>query len=378
MPFFVVVITCFFLGYGYIAWRLLGPLQLGLTGVAVGSAAVFSIIALSFAAMLLPARYPQSLWPRIVAWAAYLLYGIFAVAGSLLVIRDLALLGYRLYTGQGLPLDLVLLNNLQLLTITLVCCAYGLWQARRTARVKRVTVPVENLHPDLEGFRIAQISDVHVSSTIRKNYVEKIVARVNSLEADLVAVTGDLVDGSGARLREHGAPLAVLTAREGGYFVPGNHDFYSGALAWLAHVKELGMQPLVNEHVIRRRGEAQLLVGGVTDPVAANFVPEHKTDPHRAIAGAPDSVDYRLLLAHQPVSVFAAADAGFDLQLSGHTHAGQFFPATLVIHFVQPFVEGLDRHENTHIYVNPGTGYWGPPLRLGAPSEITLLTLKAA
>ena len=381
MTFFATLVLLLGGGYGYIAYRLIAPLDWGAAGLALGIFSVAFMIALSFAAMVLPFRFPARRWPRYVAWAAYLLFGFLCLVGSLLILRDLGW-GLAGLFGDALPPDagqrrwlLAVLNGI-VLSAAGMLSLYGLRQARRTARIVRVDVPVAGLHPDLDGFKIAQISDVHVGSTIRGSYVRPIVERVNALDPDLIAITGDLVDGSVAQLRNEVAPLAELRAKHGVYFVPGNHDYYSGALSWIRHVQEaLGITALVNEHRLIERGAARLIAGGVTDPVAHNFVPEHKSDPVRALAGAP-AADYRLLLAHQPASVFGAAKAGFDLQISGHTHGGQFFPATIFVHFVQPYVAGLKRHANMWIYVNRGTGYWGPPLRLNAPSEITLLTLR--
>jgi predicted MPP superfamily phosphohydrolase len=260
----------------------------------------------------------------------------------------------------------------------LAVTALGLWNARRIARVVQVDVPIEGLPPALEGFTIAQISDVHVGPTIRRNYVEGIVAAVNALDADVVAITGDLVDGSVPQLREHVAPLAQLRARHGRFFVTGNHEYYSGALPWIEEVGRLGIRVLNNEHVVLGDAGAKLVVAGVPDYGAALFDAAHASDPAAALAGAPADAHAKILLAHQPRTARAAAQAGFDLQLSGHTHGGQFWPWVHFVRFQQPFTAGLHRMDGLWVYVSRGTGYWGPPKRFGAPSEITRLRLKRA
>jgi len=247
--------------------------------------------------------------------------------------------------------------------------------ARRTAAVVRVDVPIAGLPAALEGFTIAQISDIHVGPTIKGAYLQDIVDAVNRLQPDLVAVTGDLVDGSVAELRPHVAPLAQLTSRFGSFFVTGNHEYYSGALAWLRELRRLGVRALVDEHVVIERGGARLVLAGVADYNARHFEPSHRSDPVAALAGAPVDAAVRVLLAHQPRSAAAAEAAGFDLQLSGHTHGGQFLPWNLFVRLQQPYTAGLHRLGRLWVYVSRGTGYWGPPKRLGAPSEITLLRL---
>jgi hypothetical protein len=250
--------------------------------------------------------------------------------------------------------------------------------------VVTVDVPIANLPAALQGFRIVQISDLHVGPTIRRDYLQRVVSTVNALDADMVALTGDLVDGSVSELAPHVAPLAELTSTHGSYFVTGNHEYYSGAHAWIAEFRRLGMHTLLNQHVVltHRPAEdadgAKLVIGGVTDYNAGHYDPAHRSDPQKAIAGAPPDAGARVLLAHQPRSASAAADAGFDLQLSGHTHGGQFLPWKYFVRFQQPFVAGLDRLHNLWIYTSRGTGYWGPPNRFGAPSEITLIRLVAA
>lgn len=255
--------------------------------------------------------------------------------------------------------------------------AFGFSEARRVPRVVEVDVPIADLHADLDGLRIVQLTDVHIGPTIRGAWLDEVVEVVNSLEPDLVALTGDFVDGFVDDLLPELGALARIAARHGSYFVTGNHEYYWDGPAWCRAIASLGPRPLVNEHVVIERGGARLLVAGVADLHADRYVPAHASDPVAARGDA--EADFSLLLAHQPRSVYAAAQAGFDLQVSGHTHAGQYFPMSVLIHLMQPYVSGLHHHEGpTHIYVSRGTGYWGPPNRAGSPSEITLLTLRRA
>lgn len=250
----------------------------------------------------------------------------------------------------------------------------GIPSARRLARVEEVDVPIPGLPPSLHGFRIAQVSDLHVGPTIGRAYVAAVVDRVNALAPHLVAITGDLVDGTVAALAGEVAPLTGLRSRHGTFFVTGNHEYYSGVEPWLAHVASMGIVPLVNAHRVVEHDGGRLLVAGITDHRAGGLVPAHAPDPAAAARGAPPH-HARLLLAHQPRSAFSAAEVGFDLMLAGHTHGGQFFPWTVVVRLVEPFAVGLHRLGKMWIYTNRGTGYWGPPNRLGSPSEITLVRL---
>jgi predicted MPP superfamily phosphohydrolase len=318
----------------------------------------------------------RSRWSGALTWAGLLAMGFFSSLLVLTFLRDVVLLVLEI-AGAGGPAfthDSAVAVPLMALAIT----AIGFINARRVARVKRVDVPIAGLPQELDGYAIAQISDIHVGPTIKRAYLNAIVTKVNSLKADAIAVTGDLVDGSVQRLALHTAPLSRLEAPDGVFFVTGNHEYYSGAEQWIAEVRRLGLRVLMNEHVIRRRGRAAVMIAGVTDYTAQHFNPAHKSDPHLAAAGAPDDVAVKVLLAHQPRSAPAAADAGFDLQLSGHTHGGQFFPWNLFVPLQQPFVAGLYRVRSLWVYTSRGTGYWGPPKRFGAPSEITLVRLVPA
>lgn len=254
---------------------------------------------------------------------------------------------------------------------------YGHRQATGVPAIVEVDVPVDGLADDLDGLRIAQISDTHIGPTLKGDWLRAVVERTNAAEPDVIAFTGDMIDGEVADLRPHTEHIADLRATYGAYYVTGNHEYYWDAPGWCDEVARCGLHVLNNAHRVVEVGAARLLVGGVTDYRAGSRIDGHDSDPHRAIEGAPE-VDFSLLLAHQPKSVWKAAEAGFDLQLSGHTHGGQFWPWNLVVGLAHPFTRGLHDYESMKIYVSCGSGYWGPPMRLGAPAEIALLTLRKA
>ncbi len=325
---------------------------------------------------LMSASLRRRRWSEAVAWAGLLSMGFFSSLLVTTLARDLVLLALRL-AGMLTP-GVIHGSAVAVPLVALGVTALGFVNARRLARVVKVDVPIAGLPPALQGYAIAQVSDIHVGPTIRRPYLEAIVERVNRLGADAIAITGDLVDGSVHRLATHTQPLARLSAPDGVFFVTGNHEYYSGAEEWIAEVRRLGITVLMNQHVIRRRQDACLMIAGVADYGAHHFHPAHKSDARAAAAGAPPRVDVRVLLAHQPRSAPEAEKAGFHLQLSGHTHGGQFFPWNLFVPLQQPFVAGLHRVRDMWVYISRGTGYWGPPKRFGAPSEITLLRLVAA
>jgi uncharacterized protein len=243
----------------------------------------------------------------------------------------------------------------------------GLVQAR-CPRIRNVSVPIDGLPDHLNGYRIVQWSDVHVGPTIQRAFVASLVERTNALDADAIAITGDLVDGYLGDLREHVQPLADLRSRDGVFYVTGNHEYYWRASEWVAELQRLGLVFLKNEHRVVREG---LVMAGVTDPVGRYT---HKQNPSAALSTAPKDA-IKILLSHRPQTAQAASKLGAHLQLSGHTHGGQFFPFNLVIKWFQPIVAGLHRVGNVWLYVSRGTGYWGPPSRLGVGGEITVITL---
>jgi predicted MPP superfamily phosphohydrolase len=310
-----------------------------------------------------------------LTWIGMVFMGLFSTLLVLTLFREVLLL--VLYLTGDMPEGSVADTAAAVPLLALAFTVIGFVNARRTARVVSVRIPLRGLPPALEGLRIVQISDIHVGPTIKHGYLEAIVERVNALQPDVIAVTGDLVDGSVAELAAHVAPLARLRARHGVFFVTGNHEYYSGVHGWVDELTRLGLRVLHNEHVVLQHDGAALVLAGVTDFSGHHFDPAHRSDPVAALRGAPpDAV--RVLLAHQPRSAAAAAEAGFDLQISGHTHGGQFLPWTFFVPFQQPYTAGLHQLGRLSVYVSRGTGYWGPPKRLGAPSEIGELRLARA
>jgi hypothetical protein len=364
--------------HAYVGWRLIPALGFapGLQSLLLGLL-VASWLLMPMA--LLARRIRRQPLSDRLAWAGLLLMGLFSSLFVLTLLRDvLLLLAWALSFALTVPGGLVPVSAAAVPALAALLTLWGLVNARRTAQVVRVDVPITDLPAALQGFSIAQISDVHVGPTIKRGYLQAIVERINALGADMVAVTGDLVDGSVQHLAHHVAPLAALKSRHGTFFVTGNHEYYSGAPAWVDELRRLGLRVLMNEHVLLQHGEAALALAGVADYSAHHFEATHRSDPQAAIAGAPEHARVRVLLAHQPRSAAAAAQAGFHLQLSGHTHGGQFLPWNWFVRLQQPFTAGLNRWQGLWVYTSRGTGYWGPPKRLGAPSEITHLRLVAA
>jgi len=251
--------------------------------------------------------------------------------------------------------------------------AYGVAHAFAGPKLVRVRVPLAKLATTKNGYRIVQLSDIHIGATIGREFIERLVADVNALDADLVAITGDLVDGSVDVLRHHVAPLGTLKSKDGVYFVTGNHEYYSGADEWIAHLTTLGIRTLRNEHV-SIGGDDGFDLAGVDDFRSAGLGNGHGPDLVRALDGR-DTSRPVVLLAHQPKQAFEAAEHGVDLQLSGHTHAGQIRPFDWLVRLEQPFLVGMHRLRSTTLYVSPGTGFWGPPMRVGTTAEITELQL---
>jgi predicted MPP superfamily phosphohydrolase len=328
-----------------------------------------------------------------LAWLGFFLLGFMAVCVATLVCVDSIKLIFRI-SDFGLrafsenQMEALDHSRRQFLFTLAPWGAFGLsgllsWRGYQSAmagpQVKTVKIPKLNLSKALEGFRIVQISDLHIGNLIRRPYVEKVVQQTLELKPDLIVLTGDMVDGSPEGLTPHLEPLRELSCKYGVFFVTGNHEYYSGSDDWIKYFSETGVQVLMNSHRMLEvqnssQMAAKLAVLGIPDPTAARF---GKTEPNifEAAEGS-EAADFILLLAHQPNAYREAEKIKCDLQLSGHTHSGQFYPVRFLIGLFHRYYQGLHRHnEKFWIYVNQGTGFWGPPNRLGLPSEITLLEL---
>ncbi|MET9305365.1 metallophosphoesterase [Streptomyces cellulosae] len=247
---------------------------------------------------------------------------------------------------------------------------YGTYGVLRGPKVKRVTVPLAKLPRAAHGYRIAVVSDIHLGPVLGRGFAQKVVDTINSTQPDLIAVVGDLVDGSVKDLGPAAAPLAQLRARDGAFFVTGNHEYFSGAGQWVEEVRRLGLNPLENA----RTELPHFDLAGVNDVAGED---EGQGPDFARALGDRDRTRACVLLAHQPVQIHDAVDHGVDLQLSGHTHGGQLWPGNLIARSANPTVAGLDRYGDTQLYVSRGAGAWGPPTRVGAPSDITVIELAS-
>jgi predicted MPP superfamily phosphohydrolase len=259
-----------------------------------------------------------------------------------------------------------------------VLAGWGYLEAMRVPRVKRIDVVLDRLGSGLDGLRVAVITDTHYGPIDRARWSAAVVARVNEVDADVVCHVGDIADGTVKKREPQARPLAAVRAASARVYVTGNHEYFSEAQGWLDYMAEIGWTPLHNRHIVVERDGHRLVVAGVDDATAkGSGLHGHAADLTAALAGADPALPV-LLLAHQPKQVTRAVAAGVDLQLSGHTHGGQIWPFNFLVRLEQPVVHGLSRHgERTQLYTSRGTGFWGPPFRVFAPSEITVLTLRA-
>ncbi len=255
---------------------------------------------------------------------------------------------------------------------------WGYAEAMRVPRVRHLDVALDRLGAGLSGVRVVLLTDTHYGPINRARWSARVTEIVNGLDADIVCHTGDIADGSVAQRREQAAPLGEVRARLARAYVTGNHEYFGEAQGWLDHMRDLGWESLHNRHIVVERGGDRLVVAGVDDRTAASSGnPGHRADHAAALAGTDPELPV-LLLAHQPRQVTAAVEHGIDLQISGHTHGGQIWPFHYLVRLDQPAVQGLTRHgARTQLYTSRGTGFWGPPMRIFAPSEITVLTLRA-
>jgi len=372
MPLFIgiAMLLCAIM-YGYVAWRLHLPSPLK-------KRLVYTYLFIAWLTSLSPIifhyQHITGDWVDTLTWFVYVNMGFFSLLMVFFLLADV--FHISLHVVKPNPERRKFMSSavsLGALGASSGMTGFGMHQALAGAWIKEVRVPL-GAPQALQDLKIVQFTDLHIGPMIKRDYVEILVKQMNDLKADIIVMTGDLVDGSVAHLKDDVAPLVNLKAKYK-YFITGNHEYYSGAEAWIEEVKRLGFTVLLNEHELIEVNGAKLLLAGVTDYRAHQYIPAHQSSPKKAMQGAPKA-DVKILLAHQPKSIDEATRAGFDLQISGHTHGGQYYPWNFIAKMANPYIKGLHLHEHkTWIYVSPGTGYWGPPIRLGNKPEITVFKL---
>ncbi len=396
MNFILFLLIALSILYGYTGFRVIVPLRYKLATKLGLVCLLIVFLLLAPLSIFLRVHGIENRFAEFISWSGYLTMGFITLSFTLLFMKDTGLVTFGIvhfvrsifkkFRNKNEAVSetpdperrAFLMNslNMAVLGTSGALTLYGFFQARSIPDIKNIPVYLPRLPESLEGFRIVQITDVHAGPTLKRNFVEGIVNQISLLNPDAIVLTGDLVDGKVEYLRHDTYPLSELYAPYGRYFVTGNHEYYSGVHQWLEEIDRLGFTVLNNEHRIINKGGGKILMAGVTDYRMGRYLPGQESSPQKAMAGSP-LCDLKILLAHQPSSIFEASSSGFDFQISGHTHGGQYFPANIVFEPFHPYISGLHMHDNTWIYVSSGTGYWGPPLRLGVPSEITLFTLTS-
>ncbi len=361
----------------YTLWRLVAALPLAFGVKMLLSALVFLLAQKTVIMRLLwPMDFATSL-PAFVPMSLNFLHIFLIILFLVSVAMDIVFfLGKLVHIKKGMGHSF--LTGSVLVLMTLFSVGYGTWQAIKAPTVREVSLNVshlDDLAPDLEGFRIAQVSDIHINSTFQGERLRRIVEETNALNADLIVLTGDIVDDSVKNIREDANMLKDFKAPHGVLLIMGNHEYIRGYEEWLAAFREMGIDILLNEHRIVTRGKSALVVAGLTDRAAISRGYE-APNPYKALQDAPERA-VRLVLSHQPSTFHQSVEAGADIQFSGHTHGGvAFFLKSIIARVNAGFVHGLYSLEDALLYVSAGTGLWdGFLLRLGVPSEITLFTL---
>ena len=359
-------------------WQVTKPLKYSLICLA---SAMFVLVPLSFLSRQFDVGFPP--W---LATMTFILVGTFGILYTFTLLKDL--LVFFMWAGNKVAAtqpsfsperrsSLAHAASWLALGGTAAASAGAVINGRRYPNIIKTEVTMPRLPKGLDQLRVVQISDLHVGPTVDLERVRNVVKQVASAKPDIFVMTGDLVDGTVEQLGDIVAELTNVETTYGTYFCTGNHEYYSNAGPWCSFLEERGVHVLNNRHAVIDTDEGKIVMAGVTDLQGGRFYDDHRCDPDLAIAGAPENVAC-ILLAHQPKVAFLTEKGKFDLQLSGHTHGGQFFPFNFLIHFAQKYVSGLYDHEDMKVYVNRGTAYWGPPMRLGPEQEITLITLRSA
>jgi hypothetical protein len=341
---------------------------------------------LSFPASFMLSRLLDPAIARLVLYPIYIWTGVMLLLLSALLCVDLAR-GLAWLFSRAMGREALFVDAAQRLMVmrviavgvvglVLVATVISVRSGLAPPAIKRVEVTLPRLPASLDGFTIVQLTDLHLGALLGGAWFQDIVQRTLALEPDLIAITGDLADASPRQLEAELEQLARLQAPQGIFFVTGNHEYFVDHDAWMARLDQLGIEVLHNRRVEITRGKASFDLAGVDDHEAPRFSPEYGPDVPKAMKGR-DPARASVLLAHQPRAFADALAHDIGLVIAGHTHGGQIMPFSLLVRLQQPLVRGLHRRGDSQIYISEGTGFWGPPMRLGTRAEITLITLRA-
>ena len=382
--FFLIALIVLWSIHSYVAFKLISPYDVSFFKSLIFYGIVFLFSLLPILSILLRISGNESKILDKISLLGYTSFGFFILSCILFLTKDffnqLVLFFGKFFQTFEPVVDskrdfLKQSLNIGIISIASSASLYGFKNARSGPSIIYQDIYLKGLPNNFDKFKIIQISDLHVGPTIKRPYVEGVLNQISHLNPDLIAVTGDLIDGSVKYLRKELEPMKDMIAPYGTFFVTGNHEYYSGVDQWLEETNRLGMKNLINSNEILLKNRDKISIAGVTDYRAHQIKQAHKTDPKKALKNLPKDL-IKIVLAHQPSSIFKVNEMGADLQLSGHTHGGQFWPFTYPTKWANPYLEGLHNHKGTQIYVNRGTGYWGPPLRIGVPAEITFIQLR--
>lgn len=368
MVFKVIFTSIVFFFTSYICYGILLPINSILTKISF----ITLILLLDLTILWVPFLYwnqesnRTTEFQRKLLWIAFTGIGFLSNLFIIILFRDLL--------NWVLPIQLISASSSLLIILTsLIGVFIGVTNASNKSAVRSIEIYFNNIPPNLDGFKILQISDLHVGPTIRKEFVLKVVEQINSKNADIIVFTGDAIDGMVEDLSSECEPLRLLKSKYGKFYCTGNHEYYWDAPGWIKKFESLGFITLQNETTSIQIDKMTVSISGVNDPAAAII---KQPGPDFKSACPIQNADFKLLLCHQPKFADEASKFGFDLQLSGHTHGGQFFPWTLVTNWIHKYNYGLHLVQAMKIYVSRGTGYWGPPVRLGSPSEISEIIIR--
>jgi len=350
----------------------------------IGYYILVSLLLYMITAMVL-SQYLSIKYSQPLLWIAYLWMGIMMLLFFTLVFTDLIKVILHFYSkftvSNDIPVNIgrrqFISGSIALGASAIVLLASGISVINYNSKpfVNRINVPLAGLPKIFNGFKIVQISDLHIGQLMTKSKLEEIVQQVNNLNPDVIAITGDLADGSTKSLLNEVTSLKYLKAKYGVFFVTGNHEYYNGVENWIIEIEKMGIKVLGNENIEIIDGNDSFYIAGVNDHEAKRFGEKHAADFKLALSGVAENKNV-VLLAHQPIAVREAAKYGVDLVLAGHTHGGQIWPFKYLVYLQQPYIKGFYDYENTKLYVNQGTGCWGPPMRLGTKNEITEVILR--